>query len=427
MAVTIEVTIEPVACVEDVAAWLCSVLNVVSHLDGEPTTILQTVQAFAKIDIPSSLDKEGAISNVALQAVNIVASADVTDTKLVVLVSHCLSRTAVGEGEFCTIHLAATICGGRCIDLLASKHYGNGEGICTNGLCPCYVALVVVELIADATVGQILIRNNLINALFITPCFGSIVVSTCTARTVIVLVADVVTQVNVYDVTRVTPEGTAFSVDIKTAIVVDNKAVDDVSTFATPTDDTATIHCFSTADGELGEGVLDHRALIGNAAHTAVGGIAIHRAVHTDINVTTADSTTIPDCDTGCQFLIGLNGTLNLQVLDKRIRTNVAEDGCALIFILGLFVGIGGIDGNGVSLTIEGSLIVNTILTNHCEVGALVDVGCQHGIGISITTIHELSECNQIIRRTNLVDTSHFRECPRCCGDNAKQHHQTQI
>ena len=39
----------------------------------------------------------------------------------------------------------------------------------------------------------------------------------------------------------------------------------------------------------------------------------------------------------------------------------------------------------------------------------------------------EIRECNQIIRRTDLVDTSHFRECPRSCGDNAKQHHQTQI
>ena len=82
---------------------------------------------------------------------------------------------------------------------------------------------------------------------------------------------------------------------------------------------------------------------------------------------------------------------------------------------------------DGVSLTIEGALVLVVSSTNHRTVDASVNVGSQHGIGIDLTIINERSELLELGCRTNLIDTIDIGKCPCSCGDNAQQRSQTQI
>ena len=315
---------------------------------------------------------------------------------------------------------AVAIGGTGCIDLAAAECSRHGEGICTNLLNPCDVALVVVQLIADATVGETVVGNDG-DALGVAPCVGCIVVGACTAGTLVILVTDVFGQVDAYDVAIVTSDGAAVAVNLEFAAVVDDKTVDDVGTSVAPADDTAAVGGCCTLDGELGEAVLDHCTLIAYADDTAVGGIACYGADHVDVNVAATDCAAAPSSDAAGILLVGGNGTLHLQVLDEGACTDVAEQCHAVC------AGREDVDGDGVSLAVEGTLVIDSVLTNHGTVGASVNVSRQDSIGTGVATIHELGKGNQVFCRTDLIDTVHFGECPCSCGDEAQQSCHTQI
>ena len=283
------------------------------------------------------------------------------------------------------------------------------------------MALVVVQLIANLTAGQVVVSNNgcgLVRA----PLLRYIVVVGSACRTVVVDVLVVIIQVNNSQVVVVTADVfTVIAAKFELAAVADDETVHNLATAAAPTDDAATVLCCSAFDDELCQAVLDEGAVVGHSDNACMSGIAGDCAGHLNVGVAATDGAAAPDCDTGCQLLACANCALHLQVLDKCLHADIAEEGCTLTCL------IGGIDGNGVALTVEASLIVQAIPAYHGEVGALVDVGCQHGIGKSITTIHEFGKGFQVCRRTNLIDAAHFGERPCSCADNAKERGQTQI
>ena len=83
MTVTVEVSVEPVTCVEDVASGLCDVSNIIGHLDGEPSTVLDTVQTFCQIDILGAIYEESTILRIAVDGVDVKGTALLADTELV--------------------------------------------------------------------------------------------------------------------------------------------------------------------------------------------------------------------------------------------------------------------------------------------------------------------------------------------------------
>ena len=150
-------------------------------------------------------------------------------------------------------------------------------------------------------------------------------------------------------------------------------------------------------------------------------GVACEGALDGEVNVTTADYSTAPDSDTCGMLLVGCDCTLHLQVLDERTSAQVAENGSTLRLV------VKGVDGNGVSLTVENALVVQALTTDHCAIEASVDVGRQDRIETRITSIHEFGKGLQVFCRSNLIDTSHFGKCPHSCG--GRKHHcgQTQF
>ena len=144
--------------------------------------------------------------------------------------------------------------------------------------------------------------------------------------------------------------------------------------------------------------------MIAYACDAGVGTVACYAADHIEISITATDCATVPNYDATGLFLVCGDGTLNLQVLDESVIADIAED-CRTFALL-----VDGVDGDGVSLSVEESLIVETVSANHGSVGTLVDVGRQHGIeiGLTLTTIHEFCEGNKVLQRTDLIDAAHF-------------------
>ena len=324
MAVAVEVTVEPVAGVEDVASGLGCVGYVVGQLEAEACTVCDAVPTLGNVDVRCTLDEVVAVLQVAFEGVDVEAAADCADTELVVLVSGGLHGAFVGEGEL-SLALAVALCGGGGKYLLAAEGCGNGERVDANLLCPSDVALVVVQLIADATVSQLVVGDDG-DALGVAPCVGGVVVGACAAGTVVVLVADVILHVDSLELAIVTSDGAAVAVHLEFAAVVDDQTVDDVCALAAPAYDTAAVGGGGTLDGELGETVLDHRTLVAYASNAAVSAIACYGADHVNVDVAATDRTVVPCHDTAGLLLVGGDGALNLQVLDEGIVADIAED-----------------------------------------------------------------------------------------------------
>ena len=324
VAVAVEVTVEPVAGVEDEASGLVLVRYVVGHFEAEACTVCDTVPTFCDVDVLCALEEVVTVLHVAFEGVDVEASACLTDTELVVLVSCCLRCAFVGEGEF-KFALAVAGCGGRSKYLLAAEGCGNGEGIDANLLCPSDVALVVVQLIADATVSQLVVGDDG-DALGVAPCIGGIVVGAGTAGTFAIDVLLVGLHVDSLELAIVTSDGAAVAVHLEFAAVVDDEAVDDVGTSVAPACDTAAVGGGCALDGELGETVLNHGTLIAYASNAGVSAIACYGADHVNVDVAATDRTVVPCHDTAGLLLVGGDGALNLQVLDEGIVADIAED-----------------------------------------------------------------------------------------------------
>ena len=324
MAVAVEVTVEPVAGVEDVASGLGCVGYVVGQLEAEACTVCDAVPTLGNVDVRCTLDEVVAVLQVAFEGVDVEAAADCADTELVVLVSGGLHGAFVGEGEL-SLALAVALCGGGGKYLLAAEGCGNGERVDANLLCPGDVALVVVQLIADATVSQLVVGDDG-DALGVAPCVGGIVVGACTAGTVAIDVLLVGLHVDSLELAIVTSDGAAVAVHLEFAAVVDDEAVDDVGTSVAPACDTAAVGGGCALDGELGETVLNHGTLIAYASNAGVSAIACYGADHVNVDVAATDRTVVPCHDTAGLLPVGGDGALNLQVLDEGIVADIAED-----------------------------------------------------------------------------------------------------
>ena len=304
VSVTIEVTVEPVAGIKDVASGLGCVCQVICQLNAEAGTVRNTVPTLGYIDVFWGLDEVVAVCQVTLESIDFEAAALLADTELVELVCCCYCiawSVAKGQHGFA---LAVTIGRTGSIDLTRTKCCGNGEGICTNLLNPGNVALVGVQLETDATVGKLVIRHDG-HALGVAPSIGGIVVRAGTTGTTAIDVCEVGLQVDGLQVAIVTSDGAAAAVgEIEVAAIIDDKTVDDVGTSVAPTNNTAAVLGSCTIDGELCQTVLNHRTLVSHANDTAVTCITCHRADHIDINVAAHDGTAAPCCDTAGILLL---------------------------------------------------------------------------------------------------------------------------
>ena len=151
-----------------------------------------------------------------------------------------------------------------------------------------------------------------------------------------------------------------------------------------------------------------------------MGGIIKYVSVDGHVCIAATDGTAVARNDTCGKLVLGSNRTLYLQVLNDSINSSVLEKRC--IVVRGVHV-----DFDGVSCTIEGTLVGVFAGTDHCTADTSVNVGCQHGIGFNGTVIYEHCELFQVCSRTNLIDAARFGERPRSCADNAHQRSHTQI
>ena len=206
----------------------------------------------------------------------------------------------------------------------------------------------------------------------------------------------------------------------KVTAIADNQTVHDVGASTSPTYDTAAVCGGFAQNGNLCQTVLYSCAAKTSGNNTAVSGITWHRAVDGNVNIATTNGTIVFCHDTCSELVASGNSTRHLQVLDDGSKTSVLEEGC--FFFLWVHV-----DFDGMSFTIKGTSVLVVARTNHCTIDASVDVGCQLGIGIDISLIHEYSELFQVRSRTNLIDSIHVGKSPCSCGDNAKKRCQTQI
>ena len=207
---------------------------------------------------------------------------------------------------------------------------------------------------------------------------------------------------------------------IERAGVADHEAVHDVGALLRPADHAAAVRGVVACDGNLHQAVLDERTVVGDCSNAAVRGIAGHGAVDGDVNIAAAHDTLVARHDTAGELAGCGDGTRHLQVLDDGIAAGVAEEAC--IYLLRKHV-----DFDGVACTFESALVAVFRCANHGTVDASVNVGREHGIGVDLTIIYELSKRFEVCCRTNLIDASHIGECPCSCADDAHQRCQTQI
>ena len=116
MAVTIEVTVEPVACVEDVLSGFCNIVDVVGHLEAELRTLLNAVKTFGEVDVCCAAEEVVAVCSVEFETLGVEATASGADAELVVCVCIGLSHALVGECEV-AFALTVTTCCARGVHL----------------------------------------------------------------------------------------------------------------------------------------------------------------------------------------------------------------------------------------------------------------------------------------------------------------------
>ena len=415
MAIAIEIAVNPVAGVEDVLIGLSINLDVVRHLHVDLEAVANTVPAFSYINIVCALQEPSVVCCVVLQSIEVEAAADGAHAPLVECVLCCLVATAVGESEL-SLSLALTVTISSCgsINTSCSKCSGNGERVCADCLYPVDLTLVVVQLIADATVGEILVCNNC-RSVVVAPLIGDIVVVVGTRGTVCIRIFVVSLQINHAHVAAVTSDVRASAVrEVEAAAITDDEAVCYGDRSVGPTDETTAVLGSSTCDGELCQTVLDDCTTIGNADKTAVSGVTCHSADYIDVNVAATNDTAAPCSNTGSKLLVGCNGTLHFQVLDDTMHTHITEE-CGTILALREQV-----DRNGVTCTIKDALEVLAVATNHGNIcGGLLYVCRQHGMGIGIVTIYEFCKRHEVICSTDLIDAAHFGKRPCSCADHA--------
>ena len=93
-----------------------------------------------------------------------------------------------------------------------------------------------------------------------------------------------------------------------------------------------------------------------------MSGVTCHTADYIDVNIATANDTAAPCSNTGSKFKVGGDVALHLQVLNDTMHTDVAEE-CRAVLTL-----VEHVDCNGVTRTVEDSLEVLSVATNHGNV-----------------------------------------------------------
>ena len=297
MTITIEVTVNPVAGIEDVLILFCCVLDVVCHLHINLEAIADTVPAFCQINVGSGLQEVSIILRTELKTLEVEATTSRADTILVERMCSSLSCSTVRESEV-ALALAVTVGRTRCIDLTAAECCGNGERINANCLNPVNLALVGVQLIANATVCEIVVCHNTCGSV-VTPLVGDIVVRGSTIGTVCIDVLIVGFQINTSHIATITGNvGTAIIGNVQVAAVGDDEVVGGINRMVAPTYETTAILSGCAENLELNQIVLQNSTATGNCDEAAVCGIACEGAVHSKIDVATADNTVAPYCDT---------------------------------------------------------------------------------------------------------------------------------
>ena len=424
VTLTVEVTIHPVAGVEDELAFGSFDFNVINHLHVQLEAVTDTVPTFCQIDVVCGLEKNAVVRDVKLEAVEVEAAASGTDAIFVecvfsgycigwdVSIGKSLSRGSLTVGRSSSVN---TI-------LKATKSYGNGERIATftKLLNPVNLALVVVQLVADTTVGEFVEGNNGCGVV-VAPLLGGVVVVVGTSGTVSVGILIVGLEVYNIQVAAVTCNVSTGTVgDVEGAAIADNQTVCNVDLVICPANDTAAVLGLLSQNSNLYKTVLDDGATISDTNQAAIRCVTFLAAVDGYISIAATDATAVPASNTSSELCTGGDGTLHFQVLNYSMNTYIAEESCAILLK-------GHVVGDGVTSTVEETLEVLAVTTDSVVVGALVNVSRQDSIGIGIITVHEFSESFQVFRSTNLIDAIHFGQCPCYCGDNAQQSGHTQI
>ena len=127
-----------------------------------------------------------------------------------------------------------------------------------------------------------------------------------------------------------------------------------------------------------------------------MSGIASKRTVNGNVHVATTYNTVVSGNYTSSEFFFSGNSTLYLQVLDNSTKTGVLEKGSVSFIRVHVYF-------DGVSLTIEGTLILVGFCANHGTINASVNVGRQYGVGKDLSIIHQYSKLFQVSCCTNLV------------------------
>ena len=318
--------------------------------------------------------------------------------------------------------LACAVSGNGGIDLTCAECCGNREGIGADVLYPGDAALVVVQLIADASIGQVLYVHLGYGAVSSSsPQVGDVVVVRSAIGTVGVVVCIVALHVDELHVARIAGKAIAGTVgDVEVAVAVDGQTVHDAGLAAGPANHAAAVLRACALDVELCQTILDDGARRCPKGDGAVCGIAIPGAVDLHVNIAAADNAPRLYGDGCCPVAAGGNLALHLQVLDDTLSAYPAEESNASRLRFE-------VDGDGVAGTVEDTFVLNGIGANHRRGRGLDDVCRQQGIGKAVSLIHKGSELFQVFCRTNLIDTIHLGKCPCSCADNAQKRYHTQI
>ena len=334
VTLTVEVTVNPVVAIEDILTRLCDVLDVVRHLHVEPEAISDTVPSFCLVDILNRTQENSSVRfHLAgiLKEMEVEAAADRADTILIELVLSSLVATAVGIS--CAFSQAVARGSRRSIDATTAECCGNRERVSSDGLNPTDVALVVVQLIADTAVGQVFVSHYGCSNV-VAPLLGDVVVvggTHLSQVTIAVRILVVRLNVNGLHVATITSDVVAGAVgEVERTAIGDSQTVHDVGASTCPTYDAAATGGSFAQEGNLCQTVLDGCSTITLGNDTAVGAIAHNRAIDSDINIASADSTVVDCNDTCCELLVRSNGTLHLQVLDESTKASVVEQ-CQVI------------------------------------------------------------------------------------------------